>query len=90
MKKEITLYVDVQGIMSSDEVLRDRLTQVLSGEKDMSIDSIQIEHEKIPNPSKGEYHPQGDGSYRMYTGPERGWILCDDWNDLREELEKLD
>lgn len=40
-------------------------------------------------PSIGQYEGRGDGSYRLYVGEEKGWILCDDYKDLQEELSLL-
>lgn len=37
-------------------------------------------------PSIGDWEGRGDGSYRLYTGEPKGWIICDDHKDLQEEL----
>lgn len=42
------------------------------------------------NPNIGEYEAQRDGSYRLYVGGNRGWILCDDHAELIEELNILE
>lgn len=41
------------------------------------------------NPSVGDYETQRDGSYRLFVGGNRGWILCDDHSELLEELSLL-
>lgn len=40
-------------------------------------------------PEVGHRISVGDGSYRLYTGPGRGWIVCDDKFELDEELDQL-
>lgn len=41
------------------------------------------------NPVVGEYTSFGAG-YRLYTGTVRGWIVCDDWRELQDEIDNLE
>lgn len=41
------------------------------------------------NPRLGDYYEDGrnTGEYKVYTL--RGWVHCDDWKDLQNELENI-
>lgn len=43
----------------------------------------------VETPTIGYYFSTGDGGYRLYTGTERGWVVCDDRLELEDELEVL-
>ena len=40
--------------------------------------------------STGDYRSHGDGGYELYTGEVNGWIICDDWHDLQNEIQLLE
>jgi len=90
--KEITLIVAVdEGSMDDQEII-DFLSSGLSSKNCLCVRKILIK-EKLGLNEKtdvGKYVYQGDGSYRLYTGEERGWILCDGYLSMLEELNKLE